>query len=183
MPRRTQPARVVSEIVDATIPNTPDALADNGTLREHYKQVLVYFATHTFDDVTSRCKWCLKDEQAYTRKSQYGDKLFCSERCRDASAVHHGYVAPVEARGPDATVPSDAVEGVYRGSTVADSDLDDTARVLMEVPEDGTGIGNGKLLKRLKWSNDRYIEARDKLIVAGTLVSGRGRGGSVKRAS
>lgn len=42
-------------------------------------------------------------------------------------------------------------------------------------------IGNGSLRGKLGWTEDRYWYIRNRLVQAGTLVTGRGRGGSVRR--
>lgn len=59
--------------------------------------------------------------------------------------------------------------------------------ILSVVPEDGSSMGNGAMLVRLKdlmpgLSEERYFAARDDLIDQGVLGSGRGRGGSIYRA-
>lgn len=56
--------------------------------------------------------------------------------------------------------------------------------LLRLVPDDGTSVGNVKLLSQLRargWSDEKYWEVRDKLLLAGALLRGRGRGGSVRR--
>ncbi len=59
--------------------------------------------------------------------------------------------------------------------------------ILSLTPEDGSSIGNGAMLARLRdhiptLTEEAYAEARDALIDAGTLGRGKGRGGSVYRA-
>ncbi len=59
--------------------------------------------------------------------------------------------------------------------------------LLSNVPEDGSSIGNGALLERLRelapgLSEEDYIATRDGLVDSGILGRGRGRGGSVYRA-
>lgn len=59
--------------------------------------------------------------------------------------------------------------------------------LLSHVPEDGSSIGNGALLERLRevvpdLSDEDYLATRDGLVDAGVLGRGRGRGGSVYRA-
>lgn len=51
------------------------------------------------------------------------------------------------------------------------------------VPADGSTIGNASLRERLGWDEATYAAVRDALVAAGVLEKGRGRGGSVRRAS
>ncbi|MCE8544599.1 site-specific DNA-methyltransferase [Ruegeria pomeroyi] len=65
------------------------------------------------------------------------------------------------------------------------SDLSDL--ILSLTPEDGSSIGNGAMLARLRdhiptLTDEAYEAARDALIDDGTLGRGKGRGGSVYRA-
>lgn len=65
------------------------------------------------------------------------------------------------------------------------SDVSDL--ILSLTPEDGSSIGNGAMLARLRdhiptLTEEAYAEARDALIDDGTLGRGKGRGGSVYRA-
>ncbi|MEM9147940.1 MAG: site-specific DNA-methyltransferase [Pseudomonadota bacterium] len=65
------------------------------------------------------------------------------------------------------------------------SDISDL--ILSLTPEDGSSIGNGAMLARLRdhiptLTEEAYAEARDALIDDGTLGRGKGRGGSVYRA-
>ncbi|MFG6581306.1 site-specific DNA-methyltransferase [Sulfitobacter sp. 1A13191] len=65
------------------------------------------------------------------------------------------------------------------------SDLSDL--ILSLTPEDGSSIGNGAMLARLRdhiptLTDEAYAEARDTLIDEGMLGRGKGRGGSVYRA-
>ena len=68
------------------------------------------------------------------------------------------------------------------------SDLDelgpDERAILAAVPPDGSTIGNRALRANLKWlrQSQRYFTARNKLVEAGLLLRGRGRGGSVRLA-
>lgn len=59
--------------------------------------------------------------------------------------------------------------------------------ILSLTPEDGSSIGNGAMLARLRdhiptLTDEAYEAARDALIDEGTLGRGKGRGGSVYRA-
>ncbi len=59
---------------------------------------------------------------------------------------------------------------------------------LVVVPADGSSIGNQTLLSRLQsqfaeLTDEQFRAARDELIAQGVLLKGRGRGGSVSRAS
>ena len=65
------------------------------------------------------------------------------------------------------------------------SDISDL--ILSLTPEDGSSIGNGAMLARLRdhiptLTEEAYAEARDALIDDGTLGRGKGRGGSIYRA-
>lgn len=51
------------------------------------------------------------------------------------------------------------------------------------VPADGGTIGNVTLRKKLGWRSNHYFEVRDMLVDAGQLLLGKGRGGSVRRAT
>jgi hypothetical protein len=50
----------------------------------------------------------------------------------------------------------------------------------LSLPEFGGHAGNISLIQRLGWPQDRYWMIRDRLVDAGKLVIGRGRGGSVR---
>jgi hypothetical protein len=66
-------------------------------------------------------------------------------------------------------------------ATKGTSDDDDILRL---VPADGSAVGNLLLIKKLEprgWSADRYWRVRDRLLDAGILIKGRGRGGTVRR--
>ena len=71
--------------------------------------------------------------------------------------------------------------------TADDSRLRD--RLLSLIPADGSPIGNGRLLELLaeapgpKVTKADYERVRDQLLAEGRLVSGRGRGGSVRMAA
>jgi hypothetical protein len=53
-------------------------------------------------------------------------------------------------------------------------------RLLVTMPRQGP-IGNGALRSKLGWDEDRYWYIRNRLLQAGILITGRGRGGSVLR--
>jgi adenine-specific DNA-methyltransferase len=62
-----------------------------------------------------------------------------------------------------------------------------TDLILSLTPEDGSSIGNGSMMARLRdhiptLTDDAYTAARDALIDEGVLGRGRGRGGSIYRA-
>ena len=59
------------------------------------------------------------------------------------------------------------------------------AALLWEItPEDGSGIGNQRARETLGWKDEkRYEAARALLLATGEIVLGRGRGGSIRRAS
>ena len=74
------------------------------------------------------------------------------------------------------------VDGRGRGPAAKGSIDDDV--VLGLVPADGSAVGNLWLIKKLEalgWNADRFWRIRDRLLDAGTLIKGRGRGGSVRR--
>jgi hypothetical protein len=58
---------------------------------------------------------------------------------------------------------------------------DQEKALLAHVPEDGSAVGNVKLIRTLGWQDAQYWELRDKLLEKGILTTGRGRGGSVRR--
>jgi hypothetical protein len=60
--------------------------------------------------------------------------------------------------------------------------LDDPSILFAHLPADGSSIGNGSLRDFLGWNEKRYLAARQPLIEAGRVLTGRGRGGSVRRA-
>ncbi len=62
-----------------------------------------------------------------------------------------------------------------------------TSLILSLTPEDGSSIGNGAMMARLRdyrpdLTEEAYAEAKDALIEEGLLGRGRGRGGSIYRA-
>lgn len=62
-----------------------------------------------------------------------------------------------------------------------------TDLILSLTPEDGSSIGNGAMMARLRdyspdLTEEAYAEAKDALIEEGVLGRGRGRGGSIYRA-
>ena len=60
--------------------------------------------------------------------------------------------------------------------------FDDATVLFAHLPADGSPIGNGSLREMLGWSQTRYFAARQKLLDSGRVLTGRGRGGSVRRA-
>lgn len=52
-----------------------------------------------------------------------------------------------------------------------------------QIPVDGTLIGNIALREQLGWSAEEYLEVRKPLLEAGRILTGKGRGGSVRRAN
>lgn len=59
----------------------------------------------------------------------------------------------------------------------------DSEILLSRVPADGSAIGNIKLMQTLGWDEARYLAARQILLDQGVLLTGKGRGGAVMRAS
>jgi hypothetical protein len=51
--------------------------------------------------------------------------------------------------------------------------------LLSLMPQDGTTVGNGRLMQKLQWAEDRYFYIRNRLVDRGILKTGRGQGGSV----
>jgi hypothetical protein len=51
--------------------------------------------------------------------------------------------------------------------------------LLEKVPNDGTSIGNKKLRGFLNWEYEKYFRVRNRLVDAGELLIGQGKGGSV----
>jgi hypothetical protein len=57
------------------------------------------------------------------------------------------------------------------------------AELLSGVPDDGRNIGNKRLRDEiLRWDTGLYLSVRKRLIESGKLITGRGKGGSVRRA-
>jgi len=54
--------------------------------------------------------------------------------------------------------------------------------LLAKVPEDGSPIGNISLMSALGWQTDEYWSVRNMLIERGVLVTGKGKGGSVRKS-
>ena len=55
-------------------------------------------------------------------------------------------------------------------------------QLLAGVPEDGRSVSNRRLRDEiLRWDSDLYLAVRKRLIENGKLITGRGRGGSVRR--
>jgi hypothetical protein len=111
-----------------------------------------------------------------------------------------GWIDSVDIQ-PEAAAQSTAAEGAP-GDQRAESDLgfaqiDDVRTkgpasngpadddvVFRLVPADGSAVGNLWLIKKVEslgWNADRFWRVRDRLLDAGTLIKGRGRGGSVRR--
>lgn len=75
------------------------------------------------------------------------------------------------------------VDGRSKGPTKRESKIDDDV-VLGLVPADGAAIGNLRLIKEVEargWNSDKFWRVRDRLLDAGRIIKGRGRGGSVRR--
>ena len=53
--------------------------------------------------------------------------------------------------------------------------------LLASVPENGDAVGNTFLIRQLEWDPEKYWRIRERLLANGTLVRGRGKGGSVSR--
>lgn len=54
--------------------------------------------------------------------------------------------------------------------------------LLTGIPEDGVAIGNKRLrVEVLGWDNDLYLAVRKRLLDTGTIDTGKGKGGSVRR--
>ena len=60
--------------------------------------------------------------------------------------------------------------------------LNDSNVLFAHLPADGSSIGNGSLRELLGWNEKRYLAARQPLIDVGRVLTGKGRGGSVRRA-
>jgi hypothetical protein len=58
--------------------------------------------------------------------------------------------------------------------------VDLESQLLTAMPSQGV-IGNGSLREKLGWDEDLYWYIRNRLLQAGHLVKGKGRGGSVQR--
>ena len=69
--------------------------------------------------------------------------------------------------------------GLEEGTTVARTPDEDI--FLRNLPDDGQRVGNYRLLEKLGWEEDKYWRIRDRLLDAGKVIVGRGRGGSVAR--
>jgi hypothetical protein len=54
-------------------------------------------------------------------------------------------------------------------------------QLLNRIPLDGTSVGNTRLMRELRWSENDFWEIRNRLVDRGELELGRGRGGSVRR--
>lgn len=54
--------------------------------------------------------------------------------------------------------------------------------LLRNVPEDGASVGNIALMRALGWEEDKYWRVRNRLLDEGILITGEGKGGSVRRA-
>ncbi|MBS0422305.1 MAG: hypothetical protein JSR66_31660 [Proteobacteria bacterium] len=68
------------------------------------------------------------------------------------------------------------VEGVLTDEDVSELEQ----QLIVAMPSQGP-IGNGALRNKLGWDEDRYWYIRNRLLQAGAVVTGRGRGGSVLR--
>jgi hypothetical protein len=63
------------------------------------------------------------------------------------------------------------------------ADDSDESELIAAVPEDGSNIGNGRLMSNLDWDEKKYWQVRNRLVDRGVLEVGRGRGGSVRRVT
>ena len=94
---------------------------------------------------------------------------------------------PLAARLGDANI-EDLVESghlVVDGGRVSRTNISVDAEALWEVlPEDGSTIGNQRARTELGWKSERRYDAAKALLLAtGEIALGRGRGGSVRRAT
>ena len=55
----------------------------------------------------------------------------------------------------------------------------DNDMLLGKVPGDGVSIGNKKLRESLNWDYEKYFRVRNRLVDAGDLLVGQGKGGSI----
>jgi len=63
-----------------------------------------------------------------------------------------------------------------------DADMNPQQAALLElVPRDGATLGNIAARTRLGWTESTYAAVRDALIASGSVVPGRGRGGTLRR--
>jgi hypothetical protein len=62
-----------------------------------------------------------------------------------------------------------------------DEEIAEYEKKLLQSVPDTDPVGNGRLVALLGWPESTYWKIRDRLIDAGRLVKGRGRGGSVRR--
>src|SRR5882757_2401842 len=69
------------------------------------------------------------------------------------------------------------VEEKHRDKDVSESER----QLIAALPAQGS-IGNGALRNKLGWDEEHYWYVRNRLLLAGVLAAGRGRGGSVLRA-
>jgi len=60
---------------------------------------------------------------------------------------------------------------------------DRDARLVELVPPDGSTVGNITLIRKLEWAESTYWSVRNRLLDRGVLELGKGKGGSVRRAS
>ena len=56
-------------------------------------------------------------------------------------------------------------------------------KLLTLIPADGSAIGNIKLRRQARMDEEPYFAAQKELVQAGLILTGRGRGGSVRLAS
>jgi hypothetical protein len=87
------------------------------------------------------------------------------------------------ARHPWKRVPRrDWISYSYARMAVGPEQQSRDVELLAHVPEDGSPVGNTRLRTELGWDDDDlYWSIRNRLLNAGVLELGRGRGGSVKR--
>ena len=104
--------------------------------------------------------------------------------------------APGASAGNDGSGTSHSVEGENNEDQSFESSVDTgvvafagpvTAEMcgafLAELPEDGSSVANAKLRQTLGWDESQYEAVRKKLVDQGSVQRGRGRGGTVYRAS
>ncbi len=99
------PAPAVEPMKDVPGPD-----ADATALREHYRAVQNVRACHRYDDIVTRCYWCLADDQQVPRRgTRGGGNIYCTDRCADAADAYH---IKVLERGRE--IPPDIIEVAQR---------------------------------------------------------------------
>lgn len=128
------------------------------------------------DERFSRVREQLLGKELIVIPSSRGKHL-CIQRATPEDAAPEQVGVPEEDEGLDSSEDaSEDAQGIRgRGK------LNEEAKILSLMPEDGATIGNRNLREQLGWNEDKYCRIRDRLVENGVIALGPGPGGTVRR--